>query len=162
MFHHVFLRGMEDIAQSVNSCGAYSLEFEPHGNQCILSIRYWKASTLAKVQLCKYPLPSDPGPSQLLMISRLLSFLSTLPQIACVSGCTSEVLRSVELSGLFKKGIEYPFRFNAFSLPKLMHQLEGSVFGRIDFFTQLKYLLAFLNNSLDEPWMSSCPELTKV
>ena len=162
MFHHVFLRGMEDIAQSVNSCGAYSLEFEPHGNQCILSIRYWKASTLAKVQLCKYPLPSDPGPSQLLMISRLLSFLSTPPQIACVSGCTSEVLRSVERSGQFKKGIEYPFRFNAFSLPKLMHQLEGSVFGRIDFFTQLKYLLAFLNNSLDEPWMSSCPELTKV
>ena len=162
MFHHIFSRGMEDFAHSVNSCGAYSLEFEPHGSQCILSIRYWKADALIKLQLCKYPLSSDPGSSQLLMISRLMSFLSTLPQIACLSGCTSEVLQSVERSGLFKKGRENPFRFNAFSLPKQMHQLEGSVFGRIDFFTQLKYLLAFLNNSLDEPWMSSCTELAKV
>ena len=162
MFHHIFLRGMEDIAQSVNFCGAYSLEFEPHGSQSILSVRYWKPGALTKVQLCKYPLSSDPGPSQLLMISRLLSFLSKLPQIAFLSGCTSEVLKSVERSGLFKKGIEYPFRFNAFSFPKLMHQLEEGVFGRIEFFTQLKYLLAFLNNSLDEPWMCSCTELTKV
>ena len=36
------------------------------------------------------------------------------------------------------------------------------MFGRIDFYTQLKYLVAFLTNSLDEPWMAICPELTKV
>ena len=37
MFHHIFLRGMEDIAQSVNVTGAYTLEFEPKRSQCILS-----------------------------------------------------------------------------------------------------------------------------
>ena len=149
-------------SQSSVGHGAYSLEFELHGSQCVLSLKYWNADNLTEVQLCKYSLSSDPGPSQLLMISRLVSFLSTSPQTACMSGCTSEVLQAVELSTLFKNGTEYPFRFDALSLTKLMHQLEGSVFDRIDFFTQLKYLLAFLNNSLGRPWMCHCPELTKV
>ena len=43
-----------------------------------------------------------------------------------------------------------------------MHKREGSVFGRIDFYTQLKYLLAYLAQSLDEPWMVDAPELSIV
>ena len=112
--------------------------------------------------LCRYALTSNPGHSQFLVISRLISFLSSTPQIACISGCTSEVLQTIERASLFKKGVEYPFRFNALFLPKLMHQLKGRVCGRIYFYAHLKYLTAFLNNSLDQPWMASFPELTKV
>ena len=123
---------MEDIAQSVNTTGAYSLEFEPHGSQCILSIRYWKSDRLVKVQLNRYPLTSDPGPSQLLLVSQLISFLSTEPKIACLSGCTSsEVLQAIEQSSLFKKGVEYPFRFKALSLPKVMHQRREACLGAL-------------------------------
>ena len=150
---------MEDIAQSVNKTGAYSLEFEP---QCVLSIRYWKLDKLVKVQLSRYSMTFDPGPSQLLLVAQFIPFLSVEPQIACLSGCTSEVLQTIEQAPISEKGVEYPFRFKALSLPEIMHQKEGCVFGRIDFYTQLKYLIAFLNNSLDEPWMATCPELSKV
>ena len=162
LFHHIFLRGMEDIAQSVNTTGAYSLEFEPHGTHCVLSIRYWKSDYLVKVQLNRYLSTSDPNPSQLQLVSQLISFLSTEPQMTCLSGCTSEVLQTIEQASIFKKGVEYPFRSKTLSLLQIMHQKEGCVFGRIDFYTQLKYLIAFLSNSLDEPWMVNCPELTKV
>ena len=95
-------------------------------------------------------------------MARLLPLLSTAPQIVCMSGCTASVLRAVEESSLLKKGIEYPFRYQVTSLHKLMHKREGSVFGRIDFFSQLKYLLAYLTHSLDELWMVKAPELSKV
>ena len=108
------------------------------------------------------PNASDPNASQLQLVSQLISFLSTEPQITCLSGCTSEVLQTIEQASIFKKGVEYPFRFKALSLPQVMHQKEGCVFGRIGFHTQLKYLIAFLSNSLDEPWMANCPELPKV
>ena len=153
---------MGDIAQSVNTTGAISLEFEPHGTHCVLSIRYWKSDYLVKVQLNRYLSTFDPNPSQLQLVSQLVSFLSTEPQITCLSGCTSEVLQTIEQASIFKKGVEYPFRFKALTLPQIMHQKEGCVFGCIDFYTQLKYFIAFLGNSLDEPWMVNCPELTKV
>ena len=44
-----------------------------------------------------------------------------------------------------------------------MHKRKGSTFGRIGFYTQLKYLVAFLlAGSLDEPWIVNTPELAKV
>ena len=162
IFHHIFLRGMEDVAQTVNDSGLYSLEVEPQGGKEITSLRYWKSGFLVKLQLFQYSLASDPDHNQLLVVARLLSLLSTAPQIVCMCGCTASVLRTVEISSLLKKGIEYSFRYQVTSLHKLMHKREGSVFGRIDFYSQLKYLLAYLAHSLDEPWMSKAPELSKV
>ena len=162
IFHHIFLRGMEDVAQTVNDSGLYSLEFEPQGGKEIASLRYWKSGFLLKLQLFQNGLASDPDHNQLLVVARLLFLLSTAPQIVCMSGCTVSVLRTVEKSSLQKKGIEYPFRYQVTSLHKLMHKREGSVFGPSDFYSQLKYLLAYLAHSLDEPWMSRAPELSMV
>ena len=162
IFYHDFLRGIEDVAQSGNDPGLYSFEFEPQGSKVIASLRYWMWEYLKKIQLFQYSLASDPDRNQLLVIARLSSLLSTAPQIVCMSGCNSDVLQTVEQSALLKKGIGYPFRYQVLSLYKLMHKREGSVFGRIDFYTQLKYLLAYLAHSLDEPWMPKSPELTKV
>ena len=69
-----------------------------------------------------------------------------------MSGCTFDVLQTVEKSALLKKGIEYPFRYQVFYMHKLMQKRKGSVFGRIDFYTQLEYLLVYLAQYLDEPW----------
>ena len=45
----------------------------------------------------------------------------------------------------------------------MMDKRKGSTFGRIDFYTQLKYLVAFLQaGSLDEPCIVNTPELGKV
>ena len=162
ILQHCFLGGMEDVAQPVNMTGLYSLKFEVQGTQEIASLRYWNSDQLVKVQLCRYSPVSNPARNQLLVIARVLSFLSTSPHIVCMSGCTSEVLQTVEQSSLQQKGVEYPVRYKSLSLHKLMQKREGSVFGRIDFFTQLKYIVAFLAGSLDEPWIVHTPELAKV
>ena len=155
IFHHVFLRGMEDVAQSSNETGLYSVEFEPQGSFEIASLRYWKSDYLVKIELCRYSLASCPYHNQLLVIARLLSFLSTAPQIVCISGCTSDVLQAIEDSKLLEKGIEYPLRYQAISLPKMMLKRKGSVFGRIDMHTQLKFLLASWPTTLMSPGWSA-------
>ena len=127
---------MEDVAQSVNETELYSLEFEQQGTQEIASLCYWKSDQHIKVQLCRYSPVYNPARNQLLV--------------------------TVEQSSLRKKIIEYLFRYTVLLLHKLMHKREGSVFGRIDFYTQLKYLVAFPAGSLDQPWIVHTPELANV
>ena len=59
-------------------------------------------------------------------------------------------------------GIQYPFWFDAFSLPKIVHQRWGSVFGGINFFSQLRFLVMFLDDCQDQIWATQSPELSKV
>ena len=98
-------------------------------------------------------------------ISHVLSSISSKPSLVSVSGCSSMVFRALETSGLFKNEIQYPFRFEVISLPELMHPnvlQTKHVFGRIDMFTQLKYLVVFLRGCQSQPWALQCPELCMV
>ena len=153
---------MSDIAHHVNIASKYSLEFGSSGLHCIVSIRFWKGDSLSTVQILQYRLASDHAPGLLVAIARIFSILSVQPQLVSVSGCPSEFLPILERSGLLVKGIRYPFRFDVVSLPKLMHQKWGSVFGVINFFSQLRFLITFLDGCQDEIWATQSPELSKV
>ena len=126
---------MSDIAHHVNNSGKYSLEFESVDMQCVVSIRFWKGDHLSTVRLLRYRLASEHAAGMFTAVARIFSFLSVQPQIVSVSGCPSELIPVLEQSKLLTKGIQYPFRFDAFSLPKIMHQRWGSVFGGINFFS---------------------------
>ena len=153
---------MSDIAQHVNNSGKYSLEFELVGLYCEVSIRFWKGDKLTTVRLMRYRLASEHAAGMLTAVARILSFLSVQPQLVSVSGCPSELILILEQSKLLTKGIQYLFRFDAFSLPKIMHQRWGSVFGAINFFSQLRFLVTFLDGCQDQVWATQSPELSKV
>ena len=152
---------MADIAYQVSVTGQYSLEFEKRGTYSFVSIRFWKVDSLSVVRLLRYRTASEPAAGLLLALSRLLSMLSTQPQIVSVSGCPAEIIPLLERSCLLQKGIEYPFRFDALSLPDMMHERWGSVFGTISFFSQLKFLVAFLDGCSGQPWAALMPEFVK-
>ena len=98
-------------------------------------------------------------------ISCLLSFVSSKPNLVGISGCSSMIFRALETCGLFDHGIQYPFRFEVLSLPELMHPgalQTRYVFGRIDIFSQLKFLDVFFRGGPSQPWVLQCPGLCKV
>ena len=132
------------------------------GTYSFVSIRFWKGEFLNVVCLLRYRTASVPAAGFLLALSRLLSVLSTQPQIVSVSGCPAQLIPLLERSCFFQKGIEYPFRFDALSLPDMMHERWGSVFGTISFFSQLKFLVAFLDGCSGQPWAALMPEFVKV
>ena len=127
-----------------------------------MAVRFWREDNIQRVELCRHPLASGYPGNFFGSISRLLSFISSGPNLVSVSGCPSAVLQALDQSNLFKHSIQFPFRFEVLSLPRLMHQKFDSFFGKIDFFSQLKYLTVFLNSSLDQTWMLNCPNLSKV
>ena len=127
-----------------------------------MSIRFWKGDSLNVVRLLRYRTASEPAAGFLLALSRLLSVLSAQPQIVNVSGCPAELIPLLERSCFFQKGIEYPFRFDALSLPSMMHERWGRVFAAISFFSQLKFLVTFLDGCSGQPWAALMPEFVKV
>ena len=161
IFYHIFICGVSDIAHHVSTTGHYSLEFETRGVYSFLSIRFWKKDTLCLVKLFWYRTASEPASGALMAISRLLSVLSTRSQIVSVSGCPAELIPVLEHSSYFEKGVEYHFRFDALSLPNKMHEKWGIVFGAISFFSQLKFLIAFLDGCAGQPWASLMPEFIR-
>ena len=132
------------------------------GLYCEISIRFWKRDNLSTVRLMRYRLASEHAAGMLTAIARILSFLSVQPQMVSLSGCPSELIPILEQSKLLSKGIQYPFRFDAFSLPKVMHQRRGSIFGGINFFSQLRFLVTFLDGCQNQIWATQSPELSKV
>ena len=159
------MRGLADISSQVIATGMYSIEFTTAGVYRCMSIRFWRGDSLVRVELHRH-LQSDAYPDcYLSAISCLLSCVSSKPNLVSISGCSSMVFQAFESSKLYEHGIQYPFRFEAFSLPDLMHPnaLQTThVFGRIDMFSQLKYLVVFLRGSPSQPWAPQCPELCKV
>ena len=153
---------MSDLAHHVNNSVKYSLKFESVGLHCVVSIRFSKGDNLSTVRLLRYRLASEHAGEMLTAVARILTFLSVQPQIVSVSGCPSELIPVLEQSKPLTRGIEYPFRFDAFSLPKIMHQRWGSVFGGKNFFSQLRFLVTLLDGCQDQVWANQSLELSKV
>ena len=159
------MRGLADISSHVISSGMYSIEFTTEGIYRCMSIRFWRDDSLVRVGLHRHLQTDDYPDCYLSAISCLLSCVSSKPNLVSISGCSSMVFQALESSSLYEHGIQYPFRFEAFSMPDFMHPnaLQTShVFGRIDMFSQLKYLVVFLRGSPSQPWALQCPELCKV
>ena len=140
----------------------YALEFEATGRNQTMSVRFWKENTLVRVPLFRCPLVAGFPSKFITGLSRLLSVISFKPGLVSVSGCPASLVRTLDNCGLFSRGVQYPFRFDVLSLQALMYKEGGSVFGPMDFFSQLRYLIVFLSGILTEPWTLESPELTKV
>ena len=127
-----------------------------------MAVRFWRDDVIQRIELCRHPLASSYPGNFFGSISRLLSFVSVGPNLVSVSGCPSAVLQTLDRSNLFKFSLQYPFRFEVLSLPKLMRQKYEGFFGKIDIFSQVKYLTVFLVDGLSQTWMLDCPNLSAV
>ena len=138
------------------------MEFTSRKGFCYMAVRFWREDVVQRVELCRHPLASAYPGNFFGSISRVLSFISSGPNLVSVSGCPAAVLQTLDQSKLFKFSIQYPFRFEVLSLPRLMHQKYDDFFGKIDIFSQLKYLTVFLISALSQLWMLDCPNLSAV
>ena len=110
IFHHIFFCAMTDISSCISATGFYSFEFEKKGIYGLVYVRYWKSTLLVRVYKCRHKLTSEPSSGILNSISRVLPVLSSKPKIVCVSGCTVEIVQTLDRCTLYQQGIQYPFR----------------------------------------------------
>ena len=153
---------MEDIAEHVTSSQHYSIEFEDRGANRLMSLRFWKGAKLCRVFICRSALPASELSGEFESLSRLLSVVSTGPDMVACSGCPVDFIRAIDHHSSYSYGIQSCFRFELLDLQLLMHKFTYSVFGRIDMFSVLQFLLVSLGGSTTEDWVRGTPELTRV
>ena len=146
----------------VSATGFYSFVFDNRGIFGLVYVRCWMSTSLVRVYLCRYRLTSEPTAGILNSISGILSAFSSKPNMVSVSGCTVEVVHILDRRALFQQGIQYPFQFSMMSFPMLKHHARGSVFGKIDIFSQVKFLLGILDGCHVLPWIALIPTFVQV
>ena len=156
------MSALGDIGDQVLAMEAFSIEYEEQGQFIYVHIQFWKGEDLCKVKLCRFgqtvPFPTG----HIGALSRVMSAITKRPNLVSCSGCPQDILRSLDKSSLFNRGIQQSFRFSELDLARLMHRDMYSVFGRIDFFSVLEHLILSLSGSLTERWTLDAPELVKV
>ena len=158
----MFVCLVKDLCQQVLSCGYYSLEFETRGRFKYGYVRFWKGSALVKAFVCRFGTQSPPLVGEMCVASRIISAVSTKPQIVGCSGAPTDFIRVLDAYDGLKRTVQSPFRFDSVSLPALMHRQGFGLFGQLDFFAVLQGLIVSLGGCVHLRWTLSAPELSKV
>ena len=141
---------LKDLGQQLLTNGQFALEFEKVGRFKHKFIRFWKDDSLVKALLCRYGLQSPPLAGEMGSLSRILSAVSTRPQLVGVSGCPSDFIQTVDDSGFFQHTLQSPFRFETVNLQSIINKDSRSVFERVDLFSVLQNVVVSLGRGF--PW----------
>ena len=153
---------MEDIAEQVAASEHFGIEFEKRGTNRFMSLRYWKGAKLCRVFICRSGIAGAGLTEELGSLSRLLSAISTAPDVVAISGCAVDLIRTVDKHRSYPRGVQSCFRFESLDLRTLMHKMSYSVFGYIDMFSVLQCLLVLLGGCLSEDWITESATMDRV
>ena len=162
LFYHLFIQLLEDLANHVLSSGFYALEFEQKGPMLFLHLRFWREGQLCRVLIRRTGRTVGQTSAECCLLSYLLAAISPRASPVCFSGCTQSLVQLIYECPLFSMAVQSRKRFEEISLEKVMHKKSYSVFGRIDFYAVIKYIVICLGGSLDLEWILVTPELARV
>ena len=153
---------MEDIAEQVAASQHFGIVFGKRGTNRCMSLRYWKGAKLCRVFICRSGFAGVGLTEELGSLSRLLSAISTAPDVVAISRCAVDLIRTVNEHPSYPPGVQSCFRFESLVLRVLMHKKNYSVFGHIDMFSVLQSLLVSLGGCLSEDRIVESTELVRV
>ena len=151
-----------NLGNDILTDGQYSIEFEFQGVFLHMHVRFWKRDRLCRVYLLRTGRTTGRTAAELRLLSILLAAISSEANLVCCSGATQNFIQLVDNSPLTRHGVQRPTTFDDIAIKRLMHRDRHSVFGRIDFFSVLQYLVISLGGSLQLEWTLLTPELSKV
>ena len=147
LFHHLFLQLIPNLGNDILASGQFSVEFESQGVFLLLHLRFWKGDRLCRVYLLKTGRTSGQASAELRLVSSLMAAISSEADLVCCLGATYGLAHMLDNSTVTKHGVQRPTLFDDIAIKKLMHKDSYSVFGRIDFFSILQYLVISLRSS---------------
>ena len=162
IFHHLFLVMMNDIGSHVVAASEYSLEFAQEGVFLLVFIRYWRDDQLCRVFLKRTGRLLGLTQADVRLVSNVMGVFSTKPHLVSCTGTTHRTIVLLDQCPYAAYGIQSPPRFEELSQKTIMHKKGYSVFGKIDFFSVVQFVIVCLGGCLDQDWMLVSPELSKV
>ena len=147
MFHHMFLERIEDLGTQINSSGEYAVEFVTDGIFLLSFVRFWHGDQLCRVFLKRTGWVQSQSQAEVCLISYIMGVISTKPRLVNCTGSSACTVQLIDQSPYSPCGVQSTPRFEDLNLSTLMHKKSQSVFGRIDFFSVLRYLVISLRGS---------------
>ena len=158
----MFLELVKDIGHHMVSTGEYGLEFANDGAFLLVYIRFWHEDQLCRVFLKRTGRTQGQSQSELSLVAHVMGALSTERHIISVTGNTVQTVQQLDFSRYSNYAVQSPPRFEELQLRALMHEKSASVFGKIDSFGVLHYLVVSLGPSLELDWVLLSPVLSEV
>ena len=158
----MFLELVTDIATHLNLNGEYAVEFATDGVFLLIFIQFLRTDELCRVFLKRTSRLQGQTSYGMCLISYLMGVLSTTPNLICSTGCSARSIQLIDQSPYSKFSVQSPPRFEEHNLSQLMHKKCSSVFGKINFFSVLRYLVISLGGCLELDWVLLSPELSKL
>ena len=141
----MLLELVKDIGHHVVSTGEYGLEFANDGAfLLVFIIRFRHEDQLCRVFLKRTGRTQGQSQSELTLVAHVMGAFSTEPHIISVTGSTVKTVQQLDYSRYSNYAVQSPPRFEELQLRALMHKKSASVFGKIDFFGVLHYLVVSL------------------
>ena len=153
---------INDVGTHVVAASEYSLEFAQDGVFVLVFIRYWRDDQLCRVFLKRTGRLLCLNQAEIRLVSFVMGVFSTKPHLVSCTGSTLNTVIMLDQCPYSTYGVQSPPRFEELSIKSLMHKKGYSVFGKIDFFSVLQFIVVGLGNSLDLDWVLLSPELSKV
>ena len=125
-------------------------------------IRFWKDKQLCRVFLLRSGSSVEHTSSEVCLFSYLLGAILSQTSPVSVNACTGEPVPKLSQNKLFKIGVSNSIRFLQFAITQLMLIRSYSVFGQIDFFSILHFLIVTPGGSLELDCILTTLELEKV
>ena len=158
----MFVELVTDIATQINANGEYSVEFACNDVYMLAFVRFWRGDELCRVFLKRTGRLQAPTEADICLISYIMGAFSTSPRLISCTGCSMRTIELLDVSPYSTFSVQSPPRFEELSLPQLMHRKSQSVFGRVDFFSTLRYLVTSLGGCLELGWALLSPQLSRV
>ena len=158
----MFLELIADIGAQINTSGEYAVEFATDGVFLLSFVRFWHDDQLCRVFLKRTGRVQGQAQAEVCLISYIMGVFSTKPRLVSCTGSSARTIQLLDQSPYTPNGLQSTPRFEELELSALMHKKNQSVFGRIDFFSVLRYLVTFLGGSAELDWVLLAPELSKV
>ena len=162
LFQHFFLEMMNDVGTHVVAASEYSLDFAQDGVFVLVFIRYRRDDQLCRVFLQRTGRLLGLNQAEIRLVSFVMGVFSTQPQLVSCTGSTHNTVVMLDQCPYSTYGVQSPPRFEELSIKSIMHKKGYSVFGKIDFFSVLQFIVVSLGNSLDLDWVLVSPDLSKV
>ena len=158
----MFFELVTDIGTQVNANHEYAVEFAIDGVFLLAFVRFWRADQLCRVFIKRTSRLQGPTSAEVCLLSYLMGAFSTKPNLISCTGCSARTVQLLDQSAYSNFSIQSPPRFEELKLQQLFHRKSNSVFGRIDFFSVVKYLVVSLGGCNELDWVLLSPELSKV
>ena len=149
----LYPRVLRFVIRCVKTCGFFSLDFEERGDGLQFFVRSWDQNRVIRVCVCVEPLGQVFPEAELRCISRILSCFSVKFRPLMMSGVSSLVCSFYNDANKKRGKLLSYVEYSEETFKIQVQRLSGLVFGLVDPFTLLEFLVWKLRSARDETWM---------